>query len=102
MDSQKKCQEWKMNKEKSIGKTEEEKKKIREEQIKQIHQEKETRFVNAQDAYEKWLKQKDESEEQDKLSRSRRNSLNSSRTQPAPFLPGGSQRNTGRVRHVVW
>lgn len=85
----------------AIKKAQKEKKVVRNDHLKTIRKDEETKFVSAQEAYEKWLNDKEKYEIEDKIRTQRRNSL--SAQQPAvPFLPGGSQKNTGRVRHVVW
>ena len=74
-------------------------KSARDGQLKTIRQAEETKFVSAQEAYENWLKDKEKYEIKENAKR--RNSL-SGQQAPAPFLPGGAQKNTGKVRHVVW
>ena len=49
-------------KSKVIEKTEEKKKTARKDELKKIQQTEETRFVSAQEAYEKWLKDKEKRE----------------------------------------
>ena len=90
-------------KEKAIQakKTQKEKKTVRNDQLKTLRQDEETKFVSAQEAYEKWLKDKDKYEFEEQIRAQRRNSL-SKQQPPVPFLPGGSQKNSGKVRHVVW
>ena len=77
------------------------KKTARDEQLKTIRHEEEKKFVSAQEAYEKWLNDKEKYEIDDKIRTQRRNSLSAQQPQ-VPFLPGGAQKNTGKVRHVVW
>jgi len=90
-----------MNKKsKQIKKKDETKKTTQEDQLKKIREEEETKFVSAQEAYEKWLKEK-EKYDTENINQQRRSSL-SAKQQQVPFLPGGSQKNTGKVRHVVW
>lgn len=88
-----------------IDKTEEKKKVARKDELKKIQQTEESRFVSAQEAYENWLKDKEKREVEESRNGSRRNSFSGKQQQQqqaVPFLPGGSQRNTGQVRHVVW
>jgi hypothetical protein len=82
-------------------KTHEQKKSTRDDQLKKIREGEEMKFVNAQEAYEKWLKDKDKYEMEEKTNKQRRNSL-SAKQQQVPFLPSGAQKNTGKVQHVVW
>jgi hypothetical protein len=77
------------------------KKNVRDDQLKTIHRDEEKKFVDAQEAYEKWLKDKEKYEIEEKIRTQRRNSL-SAQQPPVPFLPGGSQKNTGKIQHVVW
>lgn len=77
------------------------KKQTREDELKKIREKEETKFVGAQEAYEKWLENKEKYEIEEKLNSQRRNSV-SNKLQQVPFLPGGSQKNTGKVRHAVW
>jgi hypothetical protein len=88
-------------KSKNIKKTHTERKTTRDEQLKTIRKGEEQKFVSAQEAYENWLKDKDKYEIEDKMRTQRRNSLTAQQP-PVPFLPGGAQKNTGKVRHVVW
>ncbi len=99
--SEKEYAKWMEKKEKHIKKTQEITKTTRDDQLKKIRENEETKFVTAQEAYEKWLKEKDKYEFEDKPNAQRRNSL-SAKQQQVPFLPGGSQKNTGKVQHVVW
>jgi hypothetical protein len=84
-----------------IKKTHETKKTVRDDQLKKVRENEETKFVSAQDAYEKWLKEKEKYEIEEKANTLRRNSV-SNKQQQVPFLPGGSQRNTGKIYHAVW
>ena len=78
-------------------------KTTQEEQLKKIREAEETKFVSAQEAYEKWLNEKEKYEQNEKINSSRRNSIsNKQQQQQVPFLPGGAQKNTGKVRHFVW
>jgi hypothetical protein len=82
-------------------KTQETSKTTRDEQLKKIREGEETKFVSAQEAYENWLKEKEKYEIEQKVNTQRRSSL-SAKQQNVPFLPGGAQKNTGKVQHVVW
>ena len=101
LEAEAKYQTWMEKKAKQEKKKDQAKETVREDQLKQVRENEETRFVTAQEAYEKWLQEK-ENEEKD----GRRRSSISGRQQPderkAPFLPGGSQKNKGHVPHVVW
>jgi hypothetical protein len=88
-------------KSKQIKKVHESKKTARDGQLQTIRKDEETKFVTAQEAYEKWLADKDKYETEEKIKTQRRNSL-SAQQPPVPFLPGGGQKNTGKIRHVVW
>lgn len=85
----------------AVKKAQKEKKTARNDQLKTIRKEEETKFVSAQEAYEKWLNDKEKYEIADKARTLRRNSLAAQQPQ-VPFLPSGSQKNTGHVHHVVW
>jgi hypothetical protein len=80
-----------------INKTQVVKKTVREEQLKKVRENEETKFVSAQDAYDKWLKEKDKYEMEEKALAQRR-----PKQPQVPFLPGGAQKNTGKINHVVW
>lgn len=84
-----------------LKKAQKEKKAVRNNQLKTIRQDEETKFVSAQEAYEKWLKDKDKYEIEEQIRTQRRNSLSKEQPQ-VPFLPGGAPKNSGKVRHVVW
>jgi hypothetical protein len=101
LEAEKAYDKWVNKKTTQTQKTEQEKKNIREEELKKIRGNEETKFVEAQEAYEKWLKQKEKYELEENGSTRRRNST-TLKQQPVPFLPGGSQKNTGKVRHEVW
>ncbi|CAF0789928.1 unnamed protein product [Adineta ricciae] len=100
IEAEKAYDRWNEKKMQQIKRAEEAKKANREEQLKKLNETKETKFVSAQDAYEKWLQDKEKAEIEGKLGTQRRNSL--SGKPQMPFLPGGGQRNTGKVQHVVW
>ncbi len=101
LEAEKAYEKWMNKKTKLTKKQQETQKTIREEQLKKIRENEETKFVTAQEAYENWIKDKEKYEIDEKLNTQRRDSL-STKQQPVPFLPGGSQKNTGKVRHVVW
>ena len=103
MKAQNAYDEWVNRKSEVIDKTQESKKTARSSELKKIQQNEESRFVSSQEAYEKWLKDKEKSDLDRSINGSRRNSFSGKQQQQqAPFLPGGSQKNTGRIRHVVW
>ncbi|CAF1392957.1 unnamed protein product [Adineta steineri] len=102
LEATKAYEEWNAKKAQHIKKKQDTQKLTREEQLKKLRENEETKFVSAQDAYEKWLKNKEQSEVDDQMNTQRRNSLSVKQQQQAPFLPGGSQKNTGKIPHVVW
>jgi len=101
LEAEKAYDKWMNKKTKQIKKKDETKKTTQEDQLKKIREEEETKFVSAQEAYEKWLKEK-EKYDTENINQQRRTSLSAKQQQQVPFLPGGSQKNTGKVRHVVW
>ncbi|UJR13695.1 hypothetical protein I4U23_000707 [Adineta vaga] len=101
LEAAKAFKRWEDKKAQQIKKNQETKKTDREEQLKKLRENEETKFVSAQDAYEKWLNNKEKDGPDDKMNTQRRNSL-STKQQQVPFLPGGAQKNTGKIRHAVW
>ncbi|CAF2156533.1 unnamed protein product [Rotaria magnacalcarata] len=100
LEAEKAYEKWMNRKTDQAKKERETKKHTRENQFKKLHENEETKFVGAQEAYEKWLQEKEKYEVDETLNTKRRNSL---RNKPqVPFLPGGSQKNTGKIRHAVW
>ncbi|CAF4774645.1 unnamed protein product [Rotaria sp. Silwood1] len=101
LEAAKAYEKWNNKKIEQTKKFSETKKHIQEDQLKKLHENEETKFISAQEAYEKWLQEKDKYEIEEKLNTKRRNSL-TNKQQQVPFLPGGSQKNTGKIRHHVW
>ena len=90
---------------KQMKKKDQAKETVRGDQLKQVRENEETRFVSAQEAYEKWLQEKENKEMQKEREGRRRSSISGQQQQEerkVPFLPGGSQKNKGHVPHVVW
>jgi predicted metal-binding transcription factor (methanogenesis marker protein 9) len=104
LEAQKKYDEWEKKKMKKIDQTNEMKKKIHDEQLKQAQLTRESQFIASQTAYDAWLKAKDDSEIGNKLQRSRQNSITGKQQQQTkvPFLPSGSKTNAGKIQHIVW
>ncbi|CAF0834791.1 unnamed protein product [Rotaria sordida] len=102
-EAEKAYEKWTNKKKEQTKKFNETHKHVRGDQLKKLRENEETKFLSAQEAYEKWLQDKDKYEIEEKLNTKRRNSLtNKQQQQQVPFLPGGSQKNTGQIRHNVW